>query len=90
MVALRDFFEWWLNPVFMPVNRPARRPVVGEQSVQTKSQLPELFNHFDQASDVICPTPWNILGMMIANGAYPQEEKGHEEEPENIVSHTLN
>ena len=90
MVALRVFFEWWLNPMFSPVDRPVRRPLVCEHPEQTKSQLPELFNHFDQASDVICPTPWNMLGMMIANGAYAQEEQGYEEDPENTVSHALN
>ncbi len=40
---------------------------------------PELFATFSEPLDTICPTPWNMLGMMIGN-QFPKEEKEHDNE----------
>ncbi len=40
---------------------------------------PELFATFSEPLDTICPTPWNILGMMIGN-RFPEQEENHDHE----------
>jgi hypothetical protein len=44
--------------------------------------LPELFSTWSDTLDTICPTPWNMLGLMIGNQFLSQEEKDENESDE--------
>jgi hypothetical protein len=35
---------------------------------------PELFATFSEPWDTVCPTPWNMLGLMIGNQLSTKEE----------------
>lgn len=39
---------------------------------------PELFATFGEPLDTICPTPWNMLGLMIGN-QFPEQEENNED-----------